>query len=235
MGKTVLLVEDNEKLNEANCRALRLEGYDALAAPSLRDARECLAKRRPEVILLDALLPDGNGIDFCGEIRRQTDAHILFLTSLAEHKDRIRGLDIGGDDYITKPYKLAEMLSRVRAAMRRRDMDAAKPPARAVALGSLTLDTFTGTACFGGEDIPLKTKEFAVLRLLAENAGRLFTAEEIYRTVWGLEPNGDTRTVKVHISALRKKLRMDTQCELELEMEQRKHYVLRHNVNLCNQ
>jgi DNA-binding response OmpR family regulator len=229
MGRKVLLIEDNKKLNETNRRALQLEGYDVLTAWTLREARECLARHRPEVILLDILLPDGNGIDFCEEIRRDTDAHILFLTSLLEHEDRIRGLDTGGDDYITKPYMLSEMLSRVRAAMRRRDIDAAKPPVRTVTLGSLTLDTITGKVIFGGEDVPLKTKEFAVLRLLTENNGKLFTAEEIYTTVWGIDSNGDTRTVKVHISALRKKLRMDTQCEIELEMEQRKYYVLRYN------
>ena len=229
MGRKVLLIEDSKKLNETNRRALQLEGYDVLTALTLREARECLAGHRPEVILLDVFLPDGNGIDFCGEIRRDTDAHILFLTSLLEHEDRIRGLDTGGDDYITKPYKLSEMLSRVRAAIRRRDIDAAKSSARTFTLGSLALDTLTGKVLFGGVDVPLKTKEFAVLRLLAENNGRLFTAEEIYKTVWGLDANGDTRTVKVHISALRKKLRLDMQCEIELEMEQRKYYVLRYN------
>ena len=229
MGRKVLLIEDSKKLNETNRRALQSEGYDVLTALTLREARECLAGHRPEVILLDVFLPDGNGIDFCGEIRRDTDAHILFLTSLLEHEDRIRGLDTGGDDYITKPYKLSEMLSRVRAAMRRRDIDAARPSVRTVTLGPLTLDTITGKVIFGGEDVPLKAKEFAVLRLLTENSGKYFTAEEIYTTVWGVDSNGDTRTVKVHISAIRKKLRMDAQCEIELEMEQRKYYVLRYN------
>jgi DNA-binding response OmpR family regulator len=229
MGRKVLLIEDNEKLNETNRRALQSEGYDVLTARTLREARECLAGHRPEAILLDVFLPDGNGIDFCGEIRRDTDAHILFLTSLLEHEYRIRGLDTGGDDYITKPYKLSEMLSRVRAVMRRRDIDAARPSARTVTLGSLTLDTITGKVIFGGEDVPLKPKEFAVLRLLTENSGKFFTAEEIYTTVWGVASGGDTRTVKVHISAIRKKLRMDAQCEIELEMEQRKYYVLRYN------
>lgn len=229
MDKTVLLVEDNRQLNEANRRALQMEGYDVLTASTLAQARERLSCSHPDVILLDVLLPDGNGIDFCGEIRAGTDAHILFLTSLLEHEDRIRGLDIGGDDYITKPYKLAEMLSRVRAAMRRRDIAASRASARSIAIGPLTLDSITGKAFLYGENVPLKTKEFAVLRLLVENIDKEFTPEEIYETVWGYGANGDTRTVKVHISALRKKLKMDAQCEVELEMEQRKYYVLRYN------
>jgi DNA-binding response OmpR family regulator len=140
--KTVLLVEDNEKLNAINRRALEGEGHRVLTALTLVQARERLAENDPEVILLDVLLPDGNGIDFCGEIRGDTDAHILFLTSRTEHEDRIRGLDTGGDDYITKPYKLEEMLSRVRSAMRRRDM----PPARVIARGPLTLDVIAAHA-----------------------------------------------------------------------------------------
>lgn len=229
MARTVLLIEDNQRLNEANRRALEMAGYSVLTAATLHEAREWLAKGRPDVILLDVLLPDGNGIDFCGEIRDQTDAHILFLTSLVEHEDRLRGLDIGGDDYITKPFKLSEMLSRVRAVMRRREMDAAKSPSRVIILEPLRLDVITGKVSLSGEDIPLKAKEFAVLRFLAENCGKPFTAEEIYKSVWGADANGDTRTVKVHISALRKKLHADAQCAIELEMEGRKYYVLRYN------
>jgi DNA-binding response OmpR family regulator len=218
----VLLVEDNKNLNEANRRALEMEGYDVLTSLTQAGARRCLAEHSPDVILLDVFLPDGNGMDFCGEIRGDTDAHILFLTSLLEHEDRIRGLNLGGDDYITKPYKLEEMLSRVRAVMRRRGMSSAKIITR----GPLTLDTVATRAFLHGEDVCLKPKEFALLRLLVENAGKEFTAEELYKAVWGLDANDDTRTVKVHISGLRQKLKMDSQCEIELEMEQRKYYRL---------
>jgi len=111
---SILLVEDNEELNEINRRMLVYEGYEVLTARTLVDARKLLSARKPDVILLDVIMPDGDGIDFCGEIRETTDAHILFLTSKDADVDRIRGLDSGGDDYITKPYKLEEMLSRVR-------------------------------------------------------------------------------------------------------------------------
>jgi DNA-binding response OmpR family regulator len=116
---TVLLVEDNPKLNEINRRALEKAGCAVLTALTLHEARAYMAQNAPDVILLDVMLPDGDGINFCGEIRDATDAHILFLTSKTEYENRVRGLETGGDDYITKPYKLEEMLARVNAALRR--------------------------------------------------------------------------------------------------------------------
>jgi DNA-binding response OmpR family regulator len=200
--KTVLLVEDNEKLNAINRRALEGEGHKVLTALTLYQAREHLAVNDPEVILLDVLLPDGNGIDFCGEIRGDTDAHILFLTSRTEHEDRIRGLDTGGDDYITKPYKLEEMLSRVRSAMRRRDM----PPARVITRGPLTLDVIAAHTFFNGEDLLLTGKEFALLLLLVQNEGKTLSKEYLYETVWKAPMAGDGGALWKQMSTLKKKL-----------------------------
>jgi DNA-binding response OmpR family regulator len=133
------------------------------------------------------LLPDGNGIDFCAEIRGDTDAHILFLTSRTEYEDKIRGLDTGGDDYITKPYKLEEMLSRVRAAMRRRDMSLA----RVITRGLLTLNILTGQAFLNGEDMLLTGKEFALLLLLVQDEGKTLSKEYLYETAWNAPMAGD--------------------------------------------
>jgi len=119
---TVLLVEDNTELNNNNSRSLKLLGYDVFAALTLSAARACLHRVEPDIILLDVLLPDGDGIDFCAEIRGATGAHILFLTSRTEHGDILRGLAVGGDDYITKPFSSEELFARVEAAMRRRNM-----------------------------------------------------------------------------------------------------------------
>jgi len=204
--RTILLVEDNANLNEINRRALESEGYIVLTAASLAIAREQLVRVKPDVILLDVLMPDGNGIDFCGEIRTLTDAHILFLTSRSEHEDRIRALDTGGDDYITKPYRLDEMLSRVRAALRRRNMESLKFPKRIIAYGSLTLDTVAGRAFIHGADILVNPKEFAILRLLVENRGMTVTKEILYREVWRQPMNDDSNALKYQISRLRKKL-----------------------------
>jgi DNA-binding response OmpR family regulator len=200
--KTVLLVEDNEKLNAINRRALEGAGHKVLTALTLAEARERLGANDPEVILLDVLLPDGSGIDFCGEIRGDTDAHILFLTSRTEHEDRIRGLDTGGDDYITKPYKLEEMLSRVRAAMRRRGM----PPARVITREPLTLDTVAAQALLNGADMLLTGKEFALLLLLVQNEGKPISKEYLYETVWKAPMAGDGNALWKQLSTLKKKL-----------------------------
>jgi DNA-binding response OmpR family regulator len=191
----ILLVEDNAQLNEGNRRALEGEGYTVLAALTLAEAREHLAAHTPGIILLDVMLPDGDGINFCGEIRGSTDAHILFLTSKTEHTGRIRGLDTGGDDYITKPYKLEEMLSRVKAAMRRRGMEAAKPPVQTITFGPLMLDTVSGRAYFRETDLLLKPKEQAILRLLMENRGGTASGDALYQAVWNQPMIGDGKAL----------------------------------------
>ena len=119
---TVLLVEDNAELNHNNFRALKLLGYDVHSALTLSAARFYLHSAEPDIILLDVMLPDGEGIDFCAEIRGATEAHILFLTAKTAHEDRVRGLAAGGDDYIIKPFHPDELFARVDAAMRRRAM-----------------------------------------------------------------------------------------------------------------
>ncbi len=203
-GNTVLLVEDNEKLNEINRRALESEGCTVLTALTLACARAHLKSCRPGVILLDVMLPDGDGIDFCREIRSGTDAHILFLTSRLEHADRIRGLDTGGDDYITKPYKLDEMLSRVRAVLRRRSMD--KSPAQILEKGSLTLDMAASQAFIGGVNLELTPKEFSLLFLLLRHYGEALNKTLLYEEVWKQPLAGDGRTLWQHMSRLKRKL-----------------------------
>lgn len=204
--RTVLLVEDNEDLNAINRRALSAEGFTVLTALTLAEAQAHLAACQPEVILLDVILPDGNGIDFCGEIRDDTDAHILFLTSKTEHENRIRGLETGGDDYITKPYKLEEMLSRVRAVMRRRGMEYAKPPEKMLVRGSLRLDIVSGQAFWMGRDLLLTQKEFALLLLLTQKAGHVLTGEALYQGVWGQPLLGDNSALRTQLSRLKGKL-----------------------------
>jgi DNA-binding response OmpR family regulator len=202
MSKTVLLVEDSIKLTAINRRALEGAGYRALTALTLAEARERLAGNDPDVILLDVLLPDGNGIDFCAEIRKSTDAHILFLTSRARHEDRIRGLDTGGDDYITKPYKLEELLSRVRAAMRRRNMS----PARIITRGPLMLDAVAIQAFLNGADMLLTQKEFALLLLLAQNIGNPLSKEYLYEAAWKAPMAGNSGALYKQMSTLKAKL-----------------------------
>jgi DNA-binding response OmpR family regulator len=204
--QTVLLVEDNLKLNEINRRALEKEGLTVLTALTLAEARAHLKTHAPEVILLDVLLPDGDGVDFCAEIRGKTDAHILFLTSCIEQANRLRGLDTGGDDYITKPYLLSEMLSRVRAALRRRAMERAKPLERTFTLGTLTLDIVASQALCAGKDLMLTNKEFSVLLLFAQNEDKELSAQWLYETAWRQPMASNKQSVKTIVSRLRKKL-----------------------------
>lgn len=203
--KTVLLVEDNERLNESNRRALKLKGYRVLTALTLREAREHLKNSDPDVILLDVMLPDGDGIDFCGEIYNSVTSHILFLTAKAEQENRIKGLEYGGDDYITKPFKLEEMLARVGAAMRRREKEAGKPPAQAITRGPLTPDVVAGRALLNGEDMQLTQKEFGVLFFLARNVNKIMTKEQIYEEVWKAPLNNDSGSLWRHVSSVKKK------------------------------
>jgi len=199
----VLLVEDDADLNEANRRALELRRYKVRTARTLAEARTQLGREEPDVILLDVMLPDGDGFDFCARIRDRTRAHVLFLTAKTEHADLVRGLATGGDDYIVKPFHIEELLARVDAAMRRRRMGL---PVQTLRKGRLVLDILAGRALVDGRDLALTQKEFALLLLFAENENKLMTAEHVYQKVWGSPMAGDRNAVQTSISRLRKKV-----------------------------
>ena len=201
---TILLIEDNAGLNDANAQALKLRGYTVLTAENLAEAREKLAQGSPDVILLDVMLPDGSGFDFCKEIRGKTNAYILFLTAKAAHEDMVRGMTGGGDAYITKPYHPEEMLVKVDAAIRRRDAERALN--KTFTLGSLTLDLIAGTAYVDGVDLFLTKKEFSLLLLFAQNESVVLSAEYLLSQVWNQSTLFYEKTLRKHISELRYKL-----------------------------
>ena len=200
----VLLVEDNPGLNAANARALGLSGYEVYAVLTLAEAQEQLAKVNPDVILLDVMMPDGDGFEFCDAIRHKTSAHIIFLTAKVMYADRIRGLYSGGDDYITKPFHPEELMARIAAAMRRRSMD--KTPTKMITKGSLTLDVISAQAFVDGRDLILTQKEFALLLLLVQNEDTTISAEQIYESVWRQPLNKDKNALQTAFSKLRGKL-----------------------------
>ena len=201
---TVLLVEDNEGLNDANSQALKLRGYSVLTAESLARARELLAQGAPDVILLDIIMPDGCGIDFCEEIRGRTKAYILFLTARTSHEDMVRGMTGGGDAYITKPFHPEEMLVKVDAAVRRRDIE--KASVKTLTFGKLSLDVIAVHASVDGVPLRLTRKEFSLLLVFAQNEGTTLSAEYLYEEVWGLPMFDYDKTLRKHISELRNKL-----------------------------
>ena len=199
----ILLVEDNADLNNANRRALELRRYTTHTAFNLAQARECLKQTEPDIILLDVMLPDGDGFSFCNEIRGKTQAHILFLTAKTEHEDMVRGLATGGDDYITKPFHAEELLARINAVMRRRKMDI---PLKRITKGRLTLNLVSDRAFVDGGDLLLSQKEFSILCLLIQNEGSVLGAEHIYESVWGQSIGNDKNAVQMAISRLRAKI-----------------------------
>ena len=201
---TILLVEDNKSLNISNHRALKLRGYYVVVTATLAMARERLEEISPDVILLDVMMPDGNGFDFCSEIRKNTSAHILFLTAKTERESILHGLESGGDDYITKPFHPAELLARVDAAMRRRKI--AGTAAETLVRGLLKLDIVAAQAFIDGENLSLTPKEFSLLLFFAKNEGQLVTAEQVYKTIWNVPLTKDKNALQTAVSKLRQKI-----------------------------
>ena len=219
---TVLIVEDDHDILSANRAALELEGYDVLAADTLSKGRSAVKELSPDLIILDILLPDGNGLSYCEELRGKSDIRILFLSALNTREDVLAGLRAGGDDYISKPYDMDELLLRVEALLRRGKLiGQVEPPLR---LGGLELDFVSHRALIYGRDILLKPKEFALLSVLARESVRTFPAAELYRMVWGMDMAGDARTVKEHISRIRSKL--GKECRFLIVSERGKGYRL---------
>ncbi len=224
MKQTILLVEDETDILLTNQEYLEMCDYNVITAESIEEAYKKIVYK-PDLIILDIMFADGSGLDFCRDIRNYLTTPILFLSCLNEKDHVIAGLKAGGDDYLTKPYRLDELAARCSSLLRRVDMDKRELPSKIVC-GSLILDWLQRLAYLDGEAILLKPKEFALLLFLAQNAERRFTAAELYLAVWGMPGNDDVRTVNVHICNLRKKLRFDTDSTLQIAMEERKYYVL---------
>lgn len=204
---SVLIIEDDHDLARFNARMLERCGYDAVIAAGAAEARAAVRRAKPDLLVLDIELPDGDGLALCKEFKRDTNTPVLFLTGRAKTEDRVAGLDIGGDYYLTKPYDRNEFLAVVKSLLRRLgDSDKKLVEAAIITHGTLTIKIFESKAYIDGRDAGLTTKEFAVLLLLAQNEGREFSNAEIYEKVWGTTMNNDANAVRLHISRLKKKL-----------------------------
>lgn len=201
---TILVVEDDANILKASCKALKLEGYDVLAAKSLSAGHSLMECEAPDLIVLDVLLPDGNGLDYCEELRGKSDVPILFLSALNTSRDIVAGLQAGGDFYLPKPYDMDVFLAQVNAMLRRGKSTPHENGS--LCFGELMLDTVSRCGFLNGRDLLLKPKEFALLEVLIRQNSRPINAHELYKHVWGRNAAGDVRTVWVHISALRSKL-----------------------------
>lgn len=175
-----------------------------LTADTLRRGRDMVDSKNPDLVILDIALPDGNGLEYCQELRGKSGVRILFLSTLNTKDAAISGFKSGGDDYITKPYLMDELMARVEALLRRgRILDMGEPP---IHIGELERSFTSRRARLHGVDLLLSPKEFALLEILAKSRGDCFTAQELYQRVWGMEALDDVRTIKAHISRLGRKL-----------------------------
>ena len=197
----LLLIEDNPRIQLANKDMLELLGYEVAIAMNLAEARICLLAQMPDVVVLDIMLPDGSGLDFLRELRQNADLPVLMLTALGTTEDTVRGLSLGADDYLAKPYDYPILAARVDALLRR----AARVP-ETLTKGALQFDILANQAFLNGADLLLTKKEFAVLLLLVKNEGRALSPEHLYETVWKQPMAGDDGAVKNTVYRLRKKL-----------------------------
>jgi len=204
---TVLVVEDEPQVAASLRELLERDGYAVRVATSIAEARRAL-DTTVDVMLLDWRLPDGEGIDLLKEIRRTSDLPVLMVTARVEVIDRVLGLEIGADDYITKPVEPRELLARLKARLRPRQR-AAAAPRRTIERAGVRIDLETRDVAFEGRDVPMTRMEFGLLALLLEHPGRVFSREELLNQVWGYERTPTTRTVDTHIVQLRTKLRAD--------------------------
>ncbi len=211
--RSVLVIEDEENLLEALRYNLEREGYQVHTATDGGDGLELARRVNPSLVLLDIMLPTLDGFEVCRILRRESEVPILMLTAKGEEVDRVVGLELGADDYITKPFSIRELVARVRNTLRRaRYLEETPFPdgrARNHRVGNLEIDLNSHEARLAGQPLSLKPKEFDLLALLTANKGRAFTRDQILEKVWGYDYIGQTRTVDVYISWLREKLQAD--------------------------
>lgn len=211
---TVLVVEDEEAFIEALTVGLRREGFDVAVARDGAEALERFDEVQPDLVLLDVMLPAVSGIDVCRVLRTRSDVPIIMVTARSSEIDTVVGLEVGADDYVTKPYRLRELVARIRAVLRRRGGDATpvsqnRPAADAIVVGELVVDFDSHEVTLRGEVVTLPLKEFELLSVLVENAGRAVTRSTLIEEVWGHDYVGDTKTLDVHVKRLRSRIEDD--------------------------
>jgi two-component system response regulator RegX3 len=211
-AQTILVVEDEESFVEALSLGLSREGFHVEVARDGAEAIERFDAVEPDLVLLDVMLPRLSGIDVCREIRKRSRVPIIMVTAKGGEIDTVVGLEVGADDYVTKPYRLRELVARMRAVLRRapRDEPAGPAPAgEALEVGDVSLDPDSHEVLIRGARVNLPLKEFELLALLLDNAGRVLTRDLLIDRVWGRDYVGDTKTLDVHVKRLRSKVEDD--------------------------
>jgi two-component system, OmpR family, response regulator RegX3 len=208
----VLVVEDEPSFVEALTIGLTREGFRVVAVTDGFEAVRRFDDVRPDIVLLDVMLPRLSGIDVCRQLRKRSQVPIIMVTAKGAEIDTVVGLEVGADDYITKPYRMREVVARMRAVLRRAPGESAVPPVLSpgsLAVGDVVLDPDEHRVTIGGDEVALPLKEFELLHLLLANAGRVLPRETLIDRVWGSDYVGDTKTLDVHIKRLRAKVEPD--------------------------
>ena len=209
----VLVVDDEQSYRDALRIALEREGFRVEVAADGAEALDRFDACRPQLVLLDVMLPRISGVDVCRELRTRSQVPIIMVTARNAEIDAVVGLEVGADDYVTKPFSVRELLGRVRAQLRRRELDRHAPGAagKTIEAGSVRIDLARHLVTINGEPVNLTRSEFQVLRLLADSPGQVFSRLEIMEELWQSEFEGDVRACDVHISNLRQKIERDPQ------------------------
>lgn len=215
VGSRVLVVEDDRTLVDVLQYNLTREGYDVLTASDGVKGLETARSNKPDLVILDVMLPKMDGYEVCRILRKETIVPILMLTAKTEETDRVVGLEVGADDYVTKPFSMRELMARVRAMLRRTEMmkreavTGAGAPAPCFKIGEFEIDAARHEVSRRGVAVELSRMEYALLDFLARNQGHVFSRDHLLEKVWGYDFTGDTRTVDVHVSWLRRKIEDD--------------------------
>lgn len=218
----ILLVEDDAPLVMGIEYALKKEGFEVTCARNVKEAysffeeAQISSDKKFELILLDVTLPDGNGYDFCKDIRKKSEIAIIFMTALDDEANVVFGLDIGGDDYITKPVRISELISRINALMRRQKHIKANHPERKIVSGNLTVEPLKCRVCVDREEIYLTAVEYKLLLVLIENKGNVINRGTIVEKLWDIDGNFvDYNTLNVYVKRLREKIETETDKHIE--------------------
>lgn len=198
----VLVVDDEESILDFITMALEHEGYQVTTAHNGAQALERFQQERPQIVVLDWMLPDLDGIQVCQKIRQASSVPVLMLTARGEWEDRVKGLDAGADDYLTKPFKYQELLARIRAILRRTGL----PQGTVLNFGDLALHCNTRTVLHNEKPVELTHREFELLEFLMRNPRQLVTREQLLTQIWGWDYDGNANVVEVHLSSLRNKI-----------------------------
>ena len=206
----ILIVEDESSFSEALAYLLGKEGFEVSVAEDGRAALNTFAKEGADLILLDLMIPEISGVDVCRTIRTTSQVPIIMLTAKDAEIDKVVGLELGADDYVTKPYSSRELIARIKAVLRRNSNDLETADASDIhTAGSIKIDTAKHQVTLNGAPVALPLKEFELLEYLVRNAGRVLTRSQLIDRVWGGDYFGDTKTLDVHIKRLRSKIEAD--------------------------